>query len=67
MSENYPRYYDVDGVPVKVFVDPKTGYVAALNDLGNPADLAVSQLEGHKITEAEFKRMSADRTKVPQK
>lgn len=59
--KKFPKYFDVDDIPVKLYLNPKDNKVYAVNDLGNPADMGKAIVEGRKISRAEFIRFAKAR------
>ena len=59
----FPRYFEVEDIPVKVDIDPNTNEMFGLNDLGNPYPPLKANTEGKPITKAEFDQLKQARQK----
>lgn len=55
------EYFDVDDIPVVVYLDGDKEEYVAFNDLGNPYSMGKTITEGRKITEAQFEAMAKHR------
>lgn len=55
------EYFDVDDIPVVVYLDGEKDEYVAFNDLGNPYSMGKVITEGMKITEKQFNAMAKER------
>lgn len=57
----FPRFRQVDDIPLMLYVSRYDGLVHIVNDLGHAWDMRKAMVEGQEITQDEFNRVADDR------
>lgn len=57
----FPKYRQVDDIPLILYISRHDGLVHIVNDLGNAWDMRKAMVLGHEITQDEFNRVANDR------